>query len=221
MKKLIIAITLLLVVLLSPFAQADVEKIIPVSAQRGMTVGQFYTNNKNYRNTYTKDSFLVKFCALNPQFFKKCSLNEYRHLPAGKTWYFPALPEASNGKTIKQVYQNNEVYRIIFSSFSKFQQEVCKNNPEKITRCDKLVLKNIRINEGLKTTSLPETYLIFGEKSHSITIGEKTFTKTNGGYYRVSKQNINQTQKGSANTKEEMVTKNMKQKTGRRQDSST
>lgn len=208
MKTKLIIITLL-TLLFAPFTQAGEvpEKIIAVTMHQGMSVLQFYNHNQNYRTVYAPEAFKNKVCANNPQVFKKCTETEFRHIRAEKVLYFPALPEAKNGQTIKQVYKTNGVYHVLFGSFTNFQQEVCKNNPEKITKCTKTVLKNLKTNGDLKITSRPETYIIPGEKSDSIVIGEKTFTRTVNGYYRIS--NVKQVTKEEKITAKEAETKSV------------
>lgn len=205
MKTKLILIALL-TLLFAPFAQAGApEKIIAVTMHKGMSVLQFYNHNQNYRTVYTPEAFKNKLCVNNPQVFKKCTDGEFRHIQAEKVLYFPTLPEAKSGTAIKQVYQKNEVYRVLFGSFSKFQQEICKNNPEKIEKCTKTALKNLKTNEDLKITPRPETYLISGEESDSITIGGKTFTKAAGGYYRIGNKisDVPQIKEGGASTTKE------------------
>jgi hypothetical protein len=181
MKTKLILIALF-TILFSPFTQADIvpQKVIAVS--NITAVERFYNHNKNYRTVYTKKTFAHAVCLLNPEHFKTCSDYEFRHM-AKKIWYFPALPEAKNTKTIKQIYGENEVYRVLFQSFTKFQQEVCKNNPEKFNDCTAKTLNTITKSVGLKTTSRPLTYLIHGETNNSVVFEEKTFTKTKNGYY--------------------------------------
>ncbi len=184
-------LTIITFLLFASFAQAGVpEKII---ASDTIVVERFYNHNENYKTPYTTAEFDKKVCSLNPKRFKKCSDYEFRHQQKGVV-FFPALPEAKSGKTIKQVYQNNEVYRVLFGSFTKFQQEICKNNPEKLTDCAKTVLQNLKTSGSLKITSRPETYLIPGEESTSVIIEEKTFTKTTGGYYHINHPVLNTTQ---------------------------
>jgi hypothetical protein len=173
----------LLTMLFSSFAYAEVvvEKIIAVNG--GVVVERFYNHNKSYETVYTKKALNYKVCLLNPKHFKKCSDREFRTMSSKKTWYFPALPEAKNTETTKQIYQNNEIYRVLFASFTKFKLEVCKNNPAIYVNCNPKALRVISKDIGLKITQRPLTYLIHGEKSPSVTIEGKTFIKKIGGYY--------------------------------------
>lgn len=181
MKAKLILIVLF-TILFSPFTQAEIvpQKVIAVS--NVTAVERFYNHNKNYGTVYTKKTFAHAVCLLNPEHFKTCSEYEFRHM-AKKIWYFPSLPEAKNKKMVRQIYQENEIYRILFPSFTKLQQEVCKNNPEKFNDCTAKTLNTITKSVGLKITSRPLTYLIRGEKNNSVVFEEKTFTKAKGGYY--------------------------------------
>lgn len=190
-SKLILLVALtLLTLLFSPFTHAEIvpQKIIAVSDVTA--VERFYNHNQNYKTIYTKKAFEYAVCLLNPEHFKKCSDYEFRHM-APKAWYFPALPtEAKNIVTVKQIYRENEVYRVLFPSFIKFQREVCKNNPEKFNNCTIKTLKIITKSVGLKITSRPLTYLIPGEKNNSVVFEGKTFTKTKKGYYLLTPASV-------------------------------
>jgi uncharacterized protein YpmB len=169
------------------------QKIIPIVLEKGMSVWQVYNENKDYKTSYKAiNSFAVQFCANNPEHFKKlgCTEKAYKILRAGKSYFFPTLPETKSGKSIKWVYNHNKVYRSLFPVFAKFQQEICKNNTQP---CTTKVLNTTKTNPGLKiSVLLPQTYLIQGENSDVVTVNkEKTYTKSkNGGYYILT-QNTN------------------------------
>ncbi len=187
MKFIKLFILTLVLAVFSSFAQAEEivsRKIISISkAPTGLTVEGFYRHNKNYKESYTIASFKKEFCSLNPQYTKKCTEKEFRRLPAGKTWNFPALPEAKIGKTIAQVYKQNEVYRVVFKSLSNFQQEVCENN-QQIKNCG-VVIKTIKTASDIKTTDRPQTYIFTGINSKEIIYQGKTYKKTKSGFYRL------------------------------------
>lgn len=180
-------------------AEATPEKIIAITIHKGMSVLQVYNHNKNYLTKYTPQSFTEKVCVNNPQQFKDCTETEFRHIRAESILSFPALPEARGDKTVQQVYKQNEVYRTLFSNFTKFKNEICKNNPS-IKPCTTRVVKNITA-DGLKITDRPLTYIIIGEKPASVVINGKTFKKSEKGeYYSPVKQEL-ETTKSPATTK--------------------
>lgn len=194
-KLILLATIALLTLLLPSFTQAEIlpQKVIAISD--ATAVERFYHQNINYKTQYTTQEFDKKFCSLNPQFFKKgCTKKAFKHLPSGKIWYFPALPESKSGQTLRQVYRGNKIYRILFPSFTKFQQEISNNNPEIKS------LKSQKTNPSLKITPRPETYLIEGETRSSVTLSGKTFIKSGKErYYRLT----NITQAGEIGTQKE------------------
>lgn len=95
------------------FAQANEAVPLAVKAYFGLTVNGFYWENASYyREEYkTPEAFWQKFCLLNPKYTKRCTKEEARKLPTGKTWYFPAIPETA-GKTL---VKKPEVKKVIIS----------------------------------------------------------------------------------------------------------
>lgn len=159
------------------------EKIVAVTIHKGMSVLGTYNHNVNWKQTYTPNAMKYKVCINNPKQFKKCTEAEFRHIKAETILYFPALPEPKISKTIKWVYTHNEIYRLMFPSFTTFQQEVCKNNSGIKAKCATKAI----ITEETKITSRPETYLIPDATAHSIISDNNTFTKAEkGGYYRLT-----------------------------------
>jgi hypothetical protein len=247
MKAKLLIITTLFIFLFASFTQAEVpQKVISITAYKGMTVDQTYNMNMFYRSIFkTPQEFRKEFCRINPDKMKACSAKEFRRLQAGKSWNFPAIPvvyainssektvvlnttytqdikhnfyritkqtpiskdspiteiyltvntpkkvisiTAHKGMTVPKIYKENMLYRSVFKTLAKFEQEFCRLNPNKVKKCKKWVSKPLQKNKQWYFPAIPEVYLI--KSSEKISQHETVFEKDDRGYYRIIKQTL-------------------------------
>jgi hypothetical protein len=156
-KQLLIAV--FLVFCSAHVAQAEeVEKVISMTAHRGMSVDGVYWENTVYRNIFrTPAAFRTEFCRINPKRMKECSEKEFRRLPAGKNWNFPAIPEVSAINSTNETVTAKTIYTKDPRGFYRATDVVLETlplvpAPERfisITARQKLTARSVYENNGL------------------------------------------------------------------------
>jgi len=186
MKKIVLSLILCFFSLLVIFPQVSLasqplEQAVVITNQNHWSlrhvIREMYKENINYKQEYTLRDFQKKVCSMNKRITKGwCGPKTLRkHVAVGKTMFFPALPEATSGLTMKEVFDGNILLQGKYSdadgnpSFDLFRVAVCKNNGISGNGCSAEEFDRITTTSDIEISNLmPPTYIALADEDVSV-----------------------------------------------------